>query len=397
METLYYSPMLLGVALLLAVAISSTALWHVSRPYAGPVLWMAGSWTLIAGILVFFGYIATGSPVLNVLGNAGQLAGEALFLIGIFHFMGRTLPWWIVPASVGVMVAFNIHYWVVAGSSDFLAGVYSTIAGLLPLQAIWLLFKSREDPATRPAQLLVGCSLLLYSGVVLLRGFYGYHDWWYDKPYVHPVESFSYLLPYNFGIPALLMGFFGVTLMTMQRILAMSRVHQMRAEYLATRDDLTLLLNRRAFRTVAARDLARAQRAQHSLCMAMIDLDHFKRINDNYGHSFGDEALRHFAECWQSQLRETDVLARYGGEEFVLLLPDTAANEAQVLLERARLALADTALEVNAQLVKVTVSAGVTLAMPGDTIDSLLSRADEALYQAKDAGRNRVQVWAPSA
>ena len=92
METLYYSPMLLGVALLLAVAISSTALWHVSRPYAGPVLWMAGSWTLIAGILVFFGYIATGSPVLNVLGNAGQLAGEALFLIGIFHFMGAPCP-----------------------------------------------------------------------------------------------------------------------------------------------------------------------------------------------------------------------------------------------------------------------------------------------------------------
>ena len=88
MEAIYYSPMLLGVCLLLAVAISSTALWYVSRPYAGPVFWMAGSWTLIAGIVLFFGFIATGSPVLNVLGNAGQLTGEALFLIGIFHFMG---------------------------------------------------------------------------------------------------------------------------------------------------------------------------------------------------------------------------------------------------------------------------------------------------------------------
>lgn len=396
MEAIYYSPMLLGVCLLLAVAISSTALWYVSRPYAGPVFWMAGSWTLIAGIVLFFGFIATGSPVLNVLGNAGQLTGEALFLIGIFHFMGRPLPWWTVPASVGVMVAFNIHYWVDDGNSDFLMGVYSTIAGLLPVQAIWLLFKSREDPATRPAQLLVGVSLLIYSGVVLLRGFHGYSDWLQDEPYVLPLNSYSYLLPYNFGIPALVMGFVGVTLMTMQRILAVGRRHQLRAEHLATRDDLTNLLNRRAFRTVAERDLARALRQGHSLCLAMIDLDHFKRLNDNHGHSFGDRALQHVAEVWQRHLRETDVLARYGGEEFVLLLPDTAPQEARVLLDRARLAVADTALHADKQPVKVTFSAGITEARPGDTIDLLLSRADEALYRAKDAGRDRVEVFAPA-
>lgn len=396
MEAIYYSPMLLGICLLLAVAISSTTLWYVSRPYAGPAFWMAGSWMLIAGIAFFFGFIATGSPVLNVLGNAGQLAGEALFLIGIFHFIGRPLPWWIVPVSVGVMAAFNIHYWVTSGNSDFLMGVYSTIAGLLPLQAIWLLFKSREDPSTRPAQLLVGVSLLLYSAVVLLRGFHGYHDWWQGQPYVFPLESFSYLLPYNFGIPALVMGFVGVTLMTMQRILAVGRTHQIRGEYLATRDDLTRLLNRRAFRTVAERDLARALRQKHSLCLAMIDLDHFKRLNDSYGHSFGDEALRHFADAWQGQLRETDVLARYGGEEFVLSLPDTSPQEARVLLDRARLAVAGTALYAGSNAVSVTFSAGITEARQGDTIDLLLSRADEALYRAKDNGRDRVEVWAPA-
>jgi len=395
-EAIYYSPMLLGVCLLLAVAVSSTALWYVSRPYAGPVFWMAGSWTLIGGIVLFFGFIATGSPVLNVLGNAGQLAGEALFLIGIFHFMGRPLPWWIVPVSVGVMVAFNIHYWMTSGNSDFLMGVYSTIAGLLPVQAIWLLLKSREDPATRPAQVLLGVSLLLYSAVVLLRGFHGYHDWWQGEPYVSPLESYSYLLPYNFGIPALVMGFVGATLMTMQRILAVGRTHQIRAEYLATRDDLTRLLNRRAFRTVAERDLARALRQRHSLCLAMIDLDHFKRLNDSYGHSFGDEALRHFADAWQGQLRETDVLARYGGEEFVLLLPDSSPQEARVLLDRARLAVAETALHAGSSAVSVTFSAGITEARQGDTIDLLLSRADEALYRAKDNGRDRVEVWAPA-
>ena len=118
-----------------------------------------------------------------------------------------------------------------------------------------------------------------------MRGFHGYSDWLQGEPYVLPVNSYSYLLPYNFGIPALVMGFVGVTLMTMQRILAVGRKHQLRAEHLATRDDLTNLLNRRAFRTVAERDLARALRQGHSLCLAMIDLDHFKRLNDNHGHS----------------------------------------------------------------------------------------------------------------
>ena len=177
MLAIYFSPMLLGLMLLLAIAVAATALWYVSRPYAGPAFWMASGWTLILGVMLFIGFMVTGSPVLNVLGNAGQLAGEALFLLGIFRFLGRPLPLWIVPASVGLMMAFNIRYWVVDGNSDFLLGVYSTIAGLLPLQAIWLLLHSRADRATRPAQLLVGVSLLLYSGVTLLRGYHGYHDW----------------------------------------------------------------------------------------------------------------------------------------------------------------------------------------------------------------------------
>ncbi|MFW5824161.1 MAG: hypothetical protein ACOCVV_04270, partial [Marinobacter sp.] len=134
--------MLLGLLLLLALAVAATALWRISRPYSGPGFWMAGIWSLIGGILLFIGFMITGSPALNVLGNAGQLAGEAIFLLGIFRFMGRPVPWWIVPASVAVLAVFNIHYWMYNGSSDFLMGVYSTIAGILPWQAIWLLIRA---------------------------------------------------------------------------------------------------------------------------------------------------------------------------------------------------------------------------------------------------------------
>lgn len=387
--------MLLGLMLLLAIAVSATALWYVSRPIAGPAIWMASGWVLILGVVLFIGFMVTGSPVLNVLGNAGQLAGEALFLLGIFRFMGRPLPLWIVPASVGLMMVFNIRYWLVDGSSDFLLGVYSTIAGLLPLQAIWLLLHRREDRATRPAQLLVGISLLLYSGVTLLRGYHGYHDWLLDRPYTPPYESFSYLLPYNFALPALVMGFVGVTLMTMQRILAESRAHEARAQHLATRDELTGLLNRRAFNALARRDLARALRQQHPLCLAFIDLDHFKRLNDNHGHSYGDQVLRAFAASWQAQLRATDALARYGGEEFVLLLPDTDLEDALGLLGRARTAVTAAVVVAGSAPVALTFSVGLAQAVAGDDFDSLLGRADQALYRAKTAGRDRVEVWEP--
>jgi diguanylate cyclase (GGDEF)-like protein/PAS domain S-box-containing protein len=235
MMAIYFSPMLLGLCLLFAVAVAATALWYTARPYAGPGFWMAGSWVLIAGVLCFVGFMATGNPVLNVLGNAGQLGGEALFLLGVFRIMERPLPWWIVVVSVGVMVIVNTHYWLYAGNSDFLMGVYSTIAGLLPLQAIWILLRRPSDDVTRPAQLLVGISLLVYSAVTLLRGYLGYHDWWVEKPYIPPYESFSYLLPYNFAIPAMVMGFVGVTLMTMQRILEASQNYAEQARYSAQR------------------------------------------------------------------------------------------------------------------------------------------------------------------
>lgn len=506
----YYSPMLLGLCLLFAVAIAATALWRISRPYSGPGFWMAGSWSLIGGIVLFIGFIVTGSPTLNVLGNAGQLAGEALFLLGIFRFMGRQLPWWIVPVSVGLMATFNIHYWIFEGNSDFLMGVYSTIAGLLPVQAIWLLLRVKTDRATRPARLLVGVSLLVYSLVTLARGYLGYHNWWHDAPYDNPYESFSYLLPYNFAIPALVMGFIGVTLMTMQRIIANSQHHAELARLtatrferllgastsavlilkagliqdanrrleqlsgltrdrliqqpvvmlfpdhshglirqhlaqphvsqlnvdalasgqpfpsevsiaplsddsdelvmeirdvthrkaledqlllLATQDPLTSALNRRAFNDEAHLALKHAARYQRPLSLAVLDLDHFKRINDSYGHLAGDQALQRFAGLCRAALREGDIFARFGGEEFTLLLAETDIAGARLLLERLRLEVSGLVLHHGARTFQLQVSAGLAQWQPGESLERLFKRADEALYAAKSGGRNRVELW----
>lgn len=393
MGVLYFSPMLLGICLLLAIAVSATALRFMAPGEQGPGLWMAGSWSLIAGIGLFIGFIITHNPVLNVLGNAAQLAGEALFLLGIFRFMGRPLPWWTVPASAGCMALVNTHYWLFDGNSDFLMGVYSSIAGLLPAQAIWLLLRNRQDRQTRPAQWLVGVSLSIYSLVTLLRGYLGYHDWWHDQPYVQPYESFSYLLPYNFAIPALVMGFVGCTLMTTQRVLGRSRLLADQLQELATRDPLTGVLNRRAFHEQLVQEMARAKRHGTPLCLAMLDLDHFKQLNDRLGHLGGDQALLQFARQCQQQARSTDGFARFGGEEFVLLLPHTSLSEAQEVLQRLHQNVSRQPCAYLQQRYHLGYSTGLAELREDDSADSLLKHADQALYAAKAAGRNCLRIW----
>lgn len=393
MAQLYFSPMLLGICLLLSIALCATALYWMAPNESGPGFWMAGSWTLILGVALFIGFVLTRSPVLNVLGNAAQLAGEALFLLGIFHFMRRPLPWWLIPVSVGAMVIANIHYWLVHGNSNLLMGIYSSIAGLLPIQAIWVLFRDRSDPATRPARLLVGCSLVLYCATTLWRGSLGYYDWWHKTPYLQPYESFSYLLSYNFAIPALVLGFLGCSLMTTQRVLARSHRLAAQLQEQATRDPLTGVLNRRAFHQALVAEVIRSQRYGRPLCLAMFDLDRFKQLNDDLGHLGGDDALQHFSHLCQQQARRTDTFARFGGEEFVLLMPETDADQAQLLLERIRLTLAEQQFSYQDRHYRMAVSIGFAELSSNGSPDQLLRQADLALYQAKEAGRNQVRLW----
>ena len=393
MEQLYFSPMLLGICLLVAIALCATALYRTVPGEPGPGFWLAGCWSLIAGIVLFLIFVITRNPVLNVLGNALQLAGEALFLLGIFRFFGRRIPWWTLPASTGVMVLFNSWYWLTNGSSDLLMGVYSSIAGLLPLQAIALLLRESRDPATRPARLLVAIALVIYSAVTLLRGALGYRNWWLDAPYVQPYESFSYLLSYNFALPALVLGFVGCCLMTTQRVLARSEQLAAQLQEQAIRDPLTGAFNRRAFHQQLADEVARSERYGRPLCLAIFDLDHFKQLNDQLGHQAGDHALQHFSALCQQQARHSDLFARFGGEEFVLLMPETSASQASHSLERLRQQVAAHPFQYRQQRYNLRVSIGLAQRQMGDNADKLLRQADLALYQAKSQGRNQLQLW----
>jgi len=162
-------------------------------------------------------------------------------------------------------------------------------------------------------------------------------------------------------------------------------------ERLATTDALTGALNRRRLFEIAAAELARADRYEQPVCLAMLDLDHFKSINDRYGHAVGDEALRAVTAVVRERLRAVDALGRYGGEELVVVLPQTARDAAQVALERIRAAVAEVRL-FTAPDARVYVSGGLVQAKKAESLDEALGRADAALYQAKHDGRNRIVV-----
>ena len=170
-----------------------------------------------------------------------------------------------------------------------------------------------------------------------------------------------------------------------------------RIQILATRDELTGLINRRHMMEVLGQHQKRLLRSgHHRFCLALVDIDHFKRINDTLGHGAGDEVLRGFAQALQRGLRETDVVARWGGEEFLLLLNDTAPELANVGMERARAVLAEAVLLPTDPQLKVTFSAGLTAYDEGEGLDACIERADKALYRAKRDGRNRTVIDMPA-
>lgn len=160
-------------------------------------------------------------------------------------------------------------------------------------------------------------------------------------------------------------------------------------ERLATIDELTQVFNRTKFQEVIKIELERAKRYNHPLSMLMFDIDHFKAINDTYGHSVGDYVLQTLAQIAKENLREIDYLVRWGGEEFIIIAPETDLGRAKALAERIRTAIENYRFD---QAGKITISFGVTEFKENDTEDTFIRRADDAMYKAKEKGRNRVEV-----
>ena len=161
-------------------------------------------------------------------------------------------------------------------------------------------------------------------------------------------------------------------------------------EQLATRDTLTGVLNRAKFDRIAEQSIEIANRYNRELSILMLDLDHFKNINDEFGHSMGDEILIIISGLLSASHRKSDTLFRWGGEEFIILAPETGRNTAVELAERILSIINE---QTYPKEIHMTISIGVAVHEPGDSVDTLLNKADKALYAAKDKGRNRLEIF----
>ncbi|HSO20693.1 MAG TPA: diguanylate cyclase, partial [Desulfosarcina sp.] len=170
------------------------------------------------------------------------------------------------------------------------------------------------------------------------------------------------------------------------------RLAQEKLAEMSVRDELTGMFNRRYFREALDREISGAERYGHGLALCMIDLDHFKRVNDTHGHLCGDRVLKAFGQLLMDSIRKYDVGCRYGGEEFAVILPDTPLEKAISLCERFRERIRDHAFSYDDLTLHITTSVGVAARPAGGSLtgEQLVELADKALYQAKSQGRNRV-------
>lgn len=159
--------------------------------------------------------------------------------------------------------------------------------------------------------------------------------------------------------------------------------------------DLLRVINQRGMLSLSESEPSRARRLHQQVAVVLVDIDHFKGVNDSFGHPVGDEVLQAVAGRLRSALRNQDVLSRYRGEEFVILLPECCPVMGATIAERLRLLFDKQPVKTQAGSVNITVSLGMAIAEPpSNNLDDMLERADQALYRAKQAGRNRVEVYA---
>ncbi|MCY6371669.1 GGDEF domain-containing protein [Clostridium ganghwense] len=163
-------------------------------------------------------------------------------------------------------------------------------------------------------------------------------------------------------------------------------------EKLASTDSLTGIYNRRFFVELAKKELYEIKRYNKTDTLLILDVDNFKQINDEYGHMYGDKALKAFSKVCSSEIRGGDIFGRIGGEEFAIILTNTSINNAVTFAERLRNLVSKIEIEVQNKKFSLTISIGITNILPDESIYKVMSMADKALYEAKGKGRNRVEI-----
>jgi diguanylate cyclase (GGDEF)-like protein len=337
------------------------------------------SYVIDAAMLLIYGYAGT---IPLTVGPAFALCG--LVSIAVF----------ILISELGINDRFRDHYLVVPQATVnlaiMLAFAYAVPqVGFMFLCTLFVVYGFSSLRST-PRQTVMAWTIatLGVAGLFLLT----------DTPVAMPagtyLERFATTLVFVLVLGrCMFLGMFANSLRASlyKNSIELKRAYK-RIEELAEVDELTGALNRRSIMQALGEEIARARRSHTSCTVALIDLDWFKRINDRFGHPAGDEVLRTFAIAMFANIRTIDKFGRYGGEEFLLILPEAADSAAQRTMDRLRAIVADLDWSAISPGLAVTMSAGIAMLRPNDTPESILARADAALYRAKDLGRNQVAV-----
>jgi diguanylate cyclase (GGDEF)-like protein len=322
-----------------------------------------------------------------ILGNALLGGAICVFYAGCRRFLQLSVPVLALIASLVVYMAvlaalrFYVDYF-------YLRVVVTSVyhGGLDVLIGYTILRHHPQTRSTHGHDFTGGFAILLAFGY-LVRGL---------LYLLHPEMKFWYTDYSTLNLVFLTLGAVVIPGLTMGAVVMAHDAILTASEEVASRDFLTNALSRKAFIEHATRQMSTAARTGRPLSLLLLDIDHFKSINDRYGHAVGDEVLRDFTLIMHSALRAADCLGRLGGEEFGLLLYGASPAEARAISERLRALVETNRVRIGDHLTAYTMSGGLAHWSPSESLQELTLRADTALYAAKEAGRNRIVVSQPT-
>ncbi len=379
LKTIIFMSMLLTFMLSMLLAITRA---HHKKLH-GPGYWAVGN--LVIGLGMVLVLIQLDAPKqLFLPGMALIGAGLSLYINGIQAFIGKVPNHRIPIAVFFLLIAIDV-YFILMGHDIRVA----VILGAIIFSAIYLycarLTFSRDEGIVGNLFWITSSLYLLMAILMLGRAFYASRAGAevFDSFAAWPVNAYTFML-------GAVSQFFISSLF----VLMLSYKLSQNLESIATIDSLTGVLNRRGLEEAALKMQDICRRINLSMAVLLIDIDHFKKVNDHHGHLCGDDVLRHLTKVIAGILRSSDVLGRYGGEEFCVFLPNTTESDAIGLAERIRVGIEASPMKVNRTTIKTTVSIGVADSVrAGYDFKGLVATADSAMYAAKNSGRNRVMSY----
>jgi diguanylate cyclase (GGDEF)-like protein len=378
---------LMGVTVVLGAIMNLIRLTH--KTYPGFGLWTAGTTTYTFGFLSISLRNIIPDIFSIVLAGLFILSAALFFWEGTRRFRGKEVRKTFIVLLIAGYALFQSYFTFVHNDISVRIVTYSLLAAVI-YGAIALELFRNVPHALRFSSWFTGSLFALYGIFMVFRGVLTellppLHDLF--EP--NTLQAMTFLLAIFFGIAWT----FGFVMLNSERLEADLRNAQDKLQKIATTDFLTGIANIRFFSEAGEREVQRARRYKRSLALLMIDLDHFKKVNDKYGHAIGDKILVAFADICKKSLRKVDIFGRLGGEEFAILLPETDVNGGRKFAERLRAIIEKSRIKVKHKAFHITVSIGVTELLPDDKqLESALKRADDTMYEAKSKGRNQVVI-----